>query len=51
MRDPSGSHPAKALFSIDQAQPAEEIVNDFRKRWCLETTFEEGWAQLGFEAH
>jgi hypothetical protein len=27
-RDPAEKRPAKALFSTDQAQPAEEIIND-----------------------
>ena len=48
-RDPAGKRPAKALFSTDQTQPAEEIVRDFMKRWCLETTFEESRAHLGIE--
>jgi hypothetical protein len=48
-RDPVGKRPAKALFSTDQTQPAEEIVRDFMKRWCLETTFEESRAHLGVE--
>jgi hypothetical protein len=48
-RDPAGKRPVKALFSTDQAQPAEEIVRDFMKRWSLESTFEEGRAHLGLE--
>jgi hypothetical protein len=40
-RDPSGKHPPKALFSTDLTQTAEQIIKDFMKRWCLETTFEE----------
>jgi hypothetical protein len=48
-RDPAGKRPAKALFSTDQAQSAEEIVGDFMKRWSLEATFEEGRAHLGLE--
>jgi hypothetical protein len=48
-RDPAGQRPAKALFSTDQAQPAEEMIRDFMKRWSLETTFEEGRAHLGLE--
>lgn len=48
-RDPAGKRPAKALFSTDQAQPAEEIVRDFMKRWSLEATFEESRAHLGIE--
>jgi DDE superfamily endonuclease len=48
-RDPAGKRPAKALFSTDQAQPAEDIVHDFMKRWCLETTFEESRAHVGIE--
>jgi DDE superfamily endonuclease len=48
-RDPAGKRPPKALFSTDQAQPAEEIVRDFMKRWSLETTFEESRAHLGIE--
>jgi hypothetical protein len=43
-RDPAGKRPAKALFSTDPTQPAEEIVGDFMKRWSLETTFEESRA-------
>jgi hypothetical protein len=27
-RDPAGKRPAKALFSTDQGQPAEEIIRD-----------------------
>jgi DDE superfamily endonuclease len=48
-RDPAGKRPAKALFSTDQVQPAEDIVRDFMKRWSLETTFEESRAYLGIE--
>ena len=48
-RDPAGKRPPKAVFSTDQAQPAEEIVRDFMKRWSLETTFEESRAHLGIE--
>jgi hypothetical protein len=48
-RDPTGKRPPKALFSTDQAQPAEEIIHAFMKRWSLETTFEEGRAHLGME--
>jgi hypothetical protein len=48
-RDPAGKRPPKALFSTDQAQPAQEIVRDFMKRWSLETTFEESRAHLGIE--
>jgi hypothetical protein len=48
-RDPAGKRPPKALFSTDQAQPAEEIVRDFMTRWSLEATFEESRAQLGVE--
>jgi hypothetical protein len=48
-RDPAGKRPPKALFSTNQAQPAEEIVRDFMKRWSLEATFEESRAHLGLE--
>ena len=48
-RDPAGKRPAKAVFSTDQAQPAEEIISDFMKRWSLEATFEESRAHLGIE--
>jgi hypothetical protein len=48
-RDPAGKRPPKALFSTNQAQPAEEIICDFMKRWSLETTFEESRAHLGSE--
>src|SRR5258706_3289764 len=48
-RDPAGKRPAKALFSTDQTQSAEEIVSDFMKRWSLEATFEESRAHLGIE--
>jgi hypothetical protein len=48
-RDPAGKRPPKALFSTDQAQPAEAIVRDFMKRWSLEATFEESRAHLGIE--
>ncbi len=48
-RDPAGKRPPKALFSTNPAQPAEEIVHDFMKRWSLETTFEESRAHLGLE--
>ena len=48
-RDPAGKRPPKAIFSTDQAQPAEAIVKDFMKRWSLEVTFEEGRAHLGIE--
>ncbi len=48
-RDPVGKHPAKAIFSTDPTQPAEEIIMDFMKRWSLEVTFEESRAHLGIE--
>jgi hypothetical protein len=48
-RDPAGTRPPKALFSTDQAQPAEEMVRDFMKRWSVEATFEESRAHLGLE--
>lgn len=48
-RAPEGKRPAKALFSTNQTQTAEEIVCDFMKRWSLETTFEESRAHLGIE--
>ena len=48
-RDPSGKRPAKAIFSTDPTQTAEQIVLDFMKRWSLEVTFEEGRAHLGIE--
>ena len=48
-RDPSGKRPPKAIFSTDPTQTAEQIVNDFMKRWSLEVTFEEGRAYLGIE--
>ncbi|HEV8191690.1 MAG TPA: transposase [Ktedonobacterales bacterium] len=48
-RDPAGKRPPKALFSTDQAQPADEIVHDFMKRWSVEATFEESRAHLGVE--
>lgn len=46
-RDPAGKRPPKALFSTDQAQPAEAIVRAFMKRWSVEATFEESRAHLG----
>jgi hypothetical protein len=48
-RDPRGKRPPKAIFCTDPAQPAEEIIQDFMKRWSLEVTFEEGRAHLGIE--
>jgi hypothetical protein len=48
-RDPLGKRPPKVIFSTDPAQPAEEIIKDFMKRWSLEVTFEEGRAHLGIE--
>lgn len=48
-RDPAGKRPAKALFSTDQTQSAEEIVGDCMQRWSVEATFEEGRAHLGIE--
>ena len=48
-RDPTGKRPPKALFSTDQAQPADEMVRDFMKRWSVEVTFEESRAHLGLE--
>ena len=48
-RDPRGKRPPKALFSTDQAQPAEEIIRDFMKRWRQDATFEESRAHLGLE--
>jgi hypothetical protein len=48
-RDPAGKRPPKAVFSTDQAQPAEEIVRDFMQRWSVEATCEESRAHLGIE--
>lgn len=48
-RDPLGKHPPKAIFSTDPTQTAEQIIQDFMKRWSLEVTFEEGRAHLGIE--
>jgi hypothetical protein len=48
-RDPEGKHPAKAIFSTDPTQTAEQMVRDFMKRWSLEVTFEESHAHLGIE--
>jgi DDE superfamily endonuclease len=48
-RDPAGKRPLKAIFSTDPAQSAEEIIQDFMKRWSLEVTFEESRAHLGIE--
>ena len=48
-RDPAAKRPAKALFSTNPTQSAEEIVGDFMKRWSLEATFEESRAHLGVE--
>ena len=48
-RDQAGKRPPKALFSTESAQPAEEIISDFMKRWSLETTFEESRAHFGIE--
>ena len=48
-RDPAGKHEPRAYFSTDQAQSAQEIVEDFVKRWSLEVTYEESRAHLGIE--
>src|SRR5947209_17826679 len=48
-RDPEGKREPKAYFSTDQAQGAAEIVEDFVKRWPIETTYEESRAHLGVE--
>src|SRR6202140_5191412 len=48
-RDPSRKRPAKAIFSTDPTQTAEQLVRDFMKRWSLEVTFEESRAHLGIE--
>lgn len=48
-RDPKGKRPPKAIFSTDLTLSAEEIIQDFMKRWSLEATFEEGRAHLGIE--
>ena len=48
-RDPAGKRPAKAIFSTDPTQQAEQIIRDFMKRWSLEVTFEESRAHLGIE--
>lgn len=48
-RDPVGRRSPKAIFSTDLGQPAEEIIQDLRKRWSLEVTFEESRAHLGIE--
>lgn len=48
-RDPLGKRPPKAIFSTDLRLLAEEIIQDFMKRWSLEVTFEESRAHLGIE--
>jgi hypothetical protein len=48
-RDPSGKRPAKAIFSTDPTQTAEQIIHDEISRSRLEVTFEEGRAHLGSE--
>jgi hypothetical protein len=48
-RDPAGRRPPKASFSTDPGQPAEEMIQDFMKRWSLEVTVEESRAHPGIE--
>jgi hypothetical protein len=48
-RDPLGKRPAKAIFSTDSTQTAEQIIRDEISRWSLEVTFEESRAHLGIE--
>ncbi len=48
-RDPDDQRDPKASFSTNQAQCAEEIVEDFVKRWPIEVTYEESRAHLGVE--
>jgi hypothetical protein len=48
-RDPQGTHPARAFFSLNQSQLPQQIVAEFMKRWSLEATYEESRAHLGME--
>lgn len=48
-RDPKGRREAKAYFTTDPSQRAEQVIEDFMKRWTIEVTFEESRAHLGIE--
>jgi hypothetical protein len=48
-RDPTGKRPPKALVSTDQAQPAEQLIRAFMKRWRQDATVEESRAHLGLQ--
>lgn len=48
-RAPEGKREAKALLCTDQALEALTIIQQFMKRWSLESTFEEARAHLGIQ--
>ena len=49
VRDPKGKLDPRAYFSTRQRDEPRAIVQEFIKRWTIETTFEEGRAHLGIE--
>jgi hypothetical protein len=49
VRDPSGRLAPRAYFSTCPTDPPRALVQQFVKRWTIETTFEESRAHLGLE--
>lgn len=49
LRDPKNKFKPQALLCTDLAITPLQIVKWFMRRWCLEVTFEEVRAHLGFE--
>ena len=49
VKDFTGTHRDDWLYSTDINLRPEDIVTFFTRRWCIETTFQEVRAHLGFE--
>ena len=49
VRDRTGTHRDEYFFSTDASMAPERIVTLYTGRWCIEVTFEEVRAWLGFE--
>lgn len=50
VKDLTGTHRDDWLYTTDIHLRPEEIVTFFTRRWCIETTFQEVRAHLGFES-
>ena len=48
VRDLSGTHRDEYFYSTDPTMPPQQIVSLYTGRWCIEVTFQEVRADLGF---